>query len=123
MNNGIKIADVITLHSSGEDLIIGADEFDLMKESVILVNSARGGIVNESDLYDALTKNKIRGAGLDVFEAEPPDNSPLLEMENVVITPHTAGSTIDTWWRRLDFAFDNITRVSRGEKPLFVVDD
>ena len=74
------------------------------------------------DLVDALAQKIIAGAGLDVFEQEPLGGSPLLELENVVITPHTAGSTIDTWWRRLDFAFENIGRVSRGEKPLFVVD-
>ena len=87
-----------------------------------MINTARGGAVVEGDLIDALTQKVISGAGLDVFEEEPLGGSPLLELENVVITPHTAGSTIDTWWRRLDFAFENIGRVSRGEKALFVVD-
>ena len=93
-----------------------------MKDSAILINTSRGGAVVEKDLVAALNKKIIAGAGLDVFEQEPLEDSPLRELENVIITPHTAGSTIDTWWRRLDFAFENIRRVSRGEKALFVVD-
>ena len=102
--------------------LIDAKVLASMKKSAILINTARGGAVVEADLVDALAQKIIAGAGLDVFEQEPLGGSPLLELENVVITPHTAGSTIDTWWRRLDFAFENIGRVSRGEKPLFVVD-
>ena len=93
-----------------------------MKRNAILINTARGAAVVEKDLIDALEKGIIAGAGLDVFEKEPLGASPLVSFENVVLTPHTAGSTIDTWWRRLDFAFENIQRVSRGEDPTFIVE-
>ena len=121
----IRTSDIVTIHTPlTEDSrgLIDAKVLASMKESAILINTARGGAVVEGDLIDALTQKVIAGAGLDVFEEEPLGGSPLLELENVVITPHTAGSTIDTWWRRLDFAFENIGRVSRGEKALFVVD-
>ena len=121
----IRTSDIVTIHTPlTEDSrgLIDAKVLASMNESAILINTARGGAVVEGDLIDALTQKVIAGAGLDVFEEEPLGGSPLLELENVVITPHTAGSTIDTWWRRLDFAFENIGRVSRGEKALFVVD-
>ena len=121
----IRTSDIVTIHTpltEGSRGLIDAKVLASMKKSAILINTARGGAVVEADLVDALAQKIIAGAGLDVFEQEPLGGSPLLELENVVITPHTAGSTIDTWWRRLDFAFENIGRVSRGEKPLFVVD-
>ena len=121
----IRTSDIVTIHTpltEGSRGLIDAKVLASMKESAILINTARGGAVVEADLVDALAQKIIAGAGLDVFEQEPLGSSPLLELKNVVITPHTAGSTIDTWWRRLDFAFENIGRVSRGEKPLFVVD-
>ena len=122
----ISTADIVTIHTpltKDSRGLIDAKVLRAMKQSAIIINTARGGAIVEADLVAALSQKLIAGAGLDVFEAEPLGNSPLLEMENVVITPHTAGSTIDTWWRRLDFAFENIARVSRGEKPLFVVDE
>ena len=93
-----------------------------MYKRQVLINTARGAAVVEKDLVDALKNRVIAGAGLDVFEIEPLNNSPLFQFDNVIMTPHTAGSTIDTWWRRLDFAFENIERVSKGEDPLFVVE-
>jgi len=121
----IKTADIVTIHTplTSDSLgLIDAPILASMKDSAILINTSRGGAVVEKDLVAALNKKIIAGAGLDVFEQEPLEDSPLRELENVIITPHTAGSTIDTWWRRLDFAFENIRRVSRGEKALFVVD-
>ena len=118
-------SDIVTLHmplDPASRALINRDVLVRMKSTSILINTARGPVVNEPDLIAALQAGTIAGAGLDVFEAEPlATDSPLLAMDNVVVTPHTAGSTIDTWWRRLDFAFENITRVSRGEEPLFVV--
>ena len=99
------------------------------KESDVVIIG--GGIIGVSTAYylaksgvsvSLVEKGIIAGAGLDVFEKEPLGDSPLLSFENVVLTPHTAGSTIDTWWRRLDFAFENIQRVSRGEDPTFIVE-
>tara|TARA_Y100000588_G_scaffold394505_1_gene515341 strand:+ start:745 stop:1722 length:978 start_codon:yes stop_codon:yes gene_type:complete len=125
LNELITESDVITIHTpltEGSRHLINSNTLGLMKPTAILINTARGGAVVEADLIEALKEGIIAGAGLDVFENEPLLDSPLLKMENVVVTPHTAGSTIDTWWRRLQFAFDNIQRVSRGEKPLYVVE-
>ena len=120
----LRTSDIVTLHTPLTETsrgLINSKSLDSMKRNAILINTARGAAVVEKDLIEALKKGVIAGAGLDVFEKEPLGDSPLLAFENVVLTPHTAGSTIDTWWRRLNFAFENIQRVSRGEDPTFVV--
>ena len=121
----LRTSDIVTLHTPLTESsrgLINSKSLQSMKQNAILINTARGAAVVEKDLIDALEKGIIAGAGLDVFEKEPLGDSPLLSFENVVLTPHTAGSTIDTWWRRLDFAFENIQRVSRGEDPTFIVE-
>ena len=90
-------ADFITLHSSLNEStrnLIAKDTLDLMKQGVIIVNCARGGIINEIDLAEAITSGKVAAVALDVFETEPvnPDN-PLLKLEQVIATPHIAAST------------------------------
>ncbi len=90
-------ADFITLHSSLNEStrnLIAKDTLDLMKQGVIIVNCARGGIINETDLAEAITSGKVAAVALDVFETEPvnPDN-PLLKLEQVIATPHIAAST------------------------------
>ena len=88
-----------------------------MKPTAFLVNTARGGLVDEADLFDALRAKRIAGAGLDVFETEPPGDSPLFALDNVVATAHTAG--IDT--KAVDdmawMAADSIARLLAGEWP------
>ncbi len=89
-------ADYITVHVPKlKDTVgfINRDAFAQMKEGVMIINCARGGIVNEADLYDAMKSGKVYGAALDVFETEPPENSPLFEMENFICTPHLGAST------------------------------
>ncbi|MGR9036032.1 MAG: NAD(P)-dependent oxidoreductase, partial [Gammaproteobacteria bacterium] len=89
-------ADYLTLHCPLIEKtrnIIGSAQFGLMKKGAMLINCARGGLVNEEALYDALINKKIAGAALDVYENEPPVNSPLLELDNVVFTPHLGAST------------------------------
>jgi D-3-phosphoglycerate dehydrogenase len=75
--------------------MIGRREFELMKPSAVLVNTSRGEVIDEEDLVNALNKGKIAGACLDVYEREPPKDSPLLNLPNVVLTPHIGASTVE----------------------------
>src|SRR3972149_7018972 len=89
-------SDFITVHTPLTDEtrnLINKDAFPKMKEGVILINCARGGIIHEKDLYDAIKAGKVAGAALDVFEKEPAIGNPLLELEEVVSTPHLGAST------------------------------
>jgi len=115
-------ADFISLHASltrGSEAMLGANELALMKPSAYLINTARGGLIDEAALVDALRDKKIAGAALDVFRQEPPTNHPLLELENVILTPHIAGQTEQGLARMDDIAAENVVRVLRGEKPLY----
>lgn len=110
-------------HTPETDGLIGARELALMKESAVLVNVARGSIVDEEALIAALRERKIRGAGLDVFEKEPlPDSSPLWELNNVWIAPHTGGVSPRFWERETKLILENTRRYLRGEELLNVVD-
>ena len=95
--DGLKEADVISLSvplTEKTKNMITLDKIKMMKKNAIIINTSRGGIVNEKDLNEALNKKIIYGAGLDVFEKEPPDNSnPLLKNKNVVLSPHAATFT------------------------------
>lgn len=121
----LATSDVVTLHTPLNDAtrgLIGADELAAMKSTAILINTSRGPVVKEADLVRALDDEIIAGAGIDVFEEEPTaTDNPLFDRDNVVTTPHYAGTTLDTWSRRLEFAFSNIVRVSRGDAPLSTV--
>jgi phosphoglycerate dehydrogenase-like enzyme len=102
--------------------MIGAEELALLKPTAILVNTSRGPVIDEPALYRALSEHKFHGAGLDVFDREPPPaDNPLLKLDNVVLTAHFAGPTSDNRVARFRNAFDNVQRVSRGERPLWVV--
>lgn len=92
----LKVADFISIHlpkTPETKGIIGAAQFKKMKDGVRIVNAARGGIVDEKALYEALKSGKVAGAALDVFENEPPKGSPLFDLEQVVVTPHLGAST------------------------------
>jgi len=93
----LKRSDIITIHvpkTKETENMISYREFEMMKDGVIIVNTARGGIVNEKALYEAIVRGKVAGAALDVYEKEPPDpDNPLLKLENVVTTPHIGAST------------------------------
>jgi len=92
-------ADFITIHSSLNEStrnLIAKETFELMKEGVIIVNCARGGIINEADLAEAIISGKVAAVALDVFETEPVNpNHPLLKLEEVIATPHIAASTVE----------------------------
>ena len=103
--------------------MIGTRELGAMKETSLLVNIGRGELVDERALIDALQEGSIAGAGLDVFEEEPlPQDSPLWEMENVILTSHYSGSTPHYHERALEIFLDNLTRYGRGEPLHHVVD-
>ena len=121
----LRTSDAITLHvplHKGSRSLIGERELGTMKKSAIIINTSRGPVIDEAALIAALKDGKIAGAGLDVLTKEPtePDN-PLLKMDNVVVTPHCAGITFDTWARRAENCFANIVRVANGQPPLWVV--
>lgn len=104
--------------------LIGAQEFALMKPSGIFINIARGKVVDESALIDALNNGVIHAAGLDVFEQEPlPASSPLLKMANVVALPHIGSATHETRDAMAQRAVDNIRRALQGERPISLVNE
>ncbi len=120
----LRLSDAVTLHCSLNDRtrhLIAGRAFDLMRPGAFLINTARGPIVDEAALIEALRAGKIAGAGLDVYEKEPlPGESPLRGMENVILTPHTAGTPegLRFYQRRYDFFRENIRRVENGQAPL-----
>jgi len=118
-------ADFVSLHARLTPQnrgLIGAAELGLMKPTAFLVNVARGPLVDESALADALRRRQIAGAALDVFEHEPlPLSSPLLELENVVLTPHWSASTRDVWDATGRAIALGMLRAARGEVPENVV--
>ncbi len=99
--------------------LINRNTLDLMKSSAYLINVARGHVVNEPDLIAALQQGRIAGAGLDTFWEEPlPKTSPLWDIENVMITPHTGGETQMYEENLVDILIDNLERLLKGREPL-----
>ena len=94
----------------------------MMKPSAILVNTSRGPVVDEAALIRALQEKRIAGAGLDVFNPEPPNpDNPLLKMDNVVATPHIGGLAIESWETRARTIWGNLVRVWEGKEPESIV--
>lgn len=94
----LEHADIITLHvplNENTRNLIDKEKIEKLKKSAIIMNFSRGGIIDEDALYNALKKKKIKGAVLDVYKEEPPKNSPLLNLDNVVLTPHLGASTYE----------------------------
>lgn len=121
----LRESDFISLHVPLNDCtkhMIGKMQLEEMQPHAILVNTARGPVIDEKALYDHLAEGKIFGAGLDVLDQEPPPaDNPLFALDNVVLTAHFAGPTSDNHTSRFRNAFDNFQRVERGEKPLWRV--
>lgn len=115
----LKTSDVVTLqipNTPATKGLIGARELGLMKPTAILVNTCRGGVVDEKALINALRDGRIRGAATDVYAKEPPDaNNPLLSMRNVVLTPHYTGGSEDCEIEGVKRFYTNVLRISRGE--------
>ena len=120
--NGLKIADYISIHlplNTDTKNFIDEQELSIMKETAIVVNTARGGIINEGSLVNALQNKNILGAGLDVFEKEPPDeNHPLFNLDNVILSPHNAALTIECRKRMAVESAENITFFLLDNKKL-----
>jgi phosphoglycerate dehydrogenase-like enzyme len=121
----LATSDIVTMHAPLNDStrhMIGVNELALMKPTSVIVNTSRGPVIDEVALTKVLADHKIFGAGLDVFDQEPPPpDNPLLKLDNVLLTSHFAGPTFDNHTARFRNAFDNVQRVARGEKPLWVV--
>jgi len=121
----LRTSDIVTLHVPLNEVtrkLIGATELGMMQPSAVLINTCRGPVVDETALHAALTSARIAAAGLDVMVEEPPiANHPLFALENVTFTPHMAGPTWDNWAKAFRNAFDNVQRVARGERPLWVI--
>jgi D-3-phosphoglycerate dehydrogenase len=93
-----------------------------MKPGAVLVNTARSGLIDEQALVEALSQRRIMGAALDVFDTEPlPPDHPLVLLDNVTITPHLAGSTIDAFRNSPKLMAGHLRRMFRGERPLPIV--
>ncbi|MEM3112682.1 MAG: 2-hydroxyacid dehydrogenase [Candidatus Anstonellales archaeon] len=118
-------SDIVSLHiplTEETRGLINDKTLKKMKPSAILINTARGGLVDEKALYTALKNKLIAGAGLDVFEKEPPSSdNPLLHLDNVVLTPHIAAGTKDALITKMRAAFSNMVRLTKGEPPINLV--
>lgn len=121
----LRTSDIISIHvplTNNNKNLISKESFSLMKRTAVVINTSRGGIINEEDLYDALINNRILGAGLDCFAVEPiePDN-PLFKLDNVVLTPHVGGASADLADEMIPHVVDNILRLRNNEELMYVV--
>lgn len=117
-------ADVIMLHcplTEENEGFINKEAIEQMKDSVLIVNNARGALINEADLADALNRGKVAGAGLDVVSEEPiSEDNPLLKAKNCIITPHIAWASLEARQRLLNIAVENLSKYLEGN-PINVV--
>jgi phosphoglycerate dehydrogenase-like enzyme len=118
-------ADIISLHlplTTATERLLDAAALATMRPHTVLVNTSRGGIIDEAALVDALRTGRLAAAGLDVFAQEPvAADNPLLKLDNVVVTPHVSWYTVDTMGRYLSHAIDNCRRLRDGEDLVNVV--
>ncbi|MHB8993343.1 MAG: phosphoglycerate dehydrogenase [Chloroflexota bacterium] len=121
----LRESDFVTLHcflNDGTHHLINAERLALMKPTAYLINTARGPIVDEEALYQALKEKQIAGAALDVFGQEPlPAGSPLRTLDNVYLAPHAAGQTDGAMHAMGTIAADNVIAILKGKKPLGLV--
>jgi glyoxylate reductase/D-3-phosphoglycerate dehydrogenase len=123
----LRTADAVTVHvplNARTRNLVDAESLSLMKPTAVLVNTARGGLVDEEALSTVLHQRQLLGAGLDVFSQEPISaGNPLLDLPDVILTPHSAGPTWQSFPRRFANCFANIERTERGEKPQWIVEE
>jgi phosphoglycerate dehydrogenase-like enzyme len=125
LNELFARSDLITLHApltSDTRHIVDAELLALVKPTCVLVNAARGELVDEAALLVALNEERLLAAALDTLAQEPPPpDHPLTHHPRVIVTPHVAGPTWDSWPRRFKNAYTNVLRAQRGEPPLWVI--
>ena len=123
MTEVVRTADFLSLHvplTEQTKGLMGSAQFELMKPGAFLINTSRGEVVQEAALVDALKSQKIAGAGLDVFENEPPDvNNPLFQMQNVIATPHSAALTKEVVAQLAQGSAENVLNVLGGKPPSY----
>lgn len=121
----LRESDIVTLHAPADATthhMICDRTLGLMKRDAVLINCARGELVDEPALYRALKERRIWAAGIDTYDPEPPKpDNPLFTLPNAVLTPHAAGPTWESWPKRFANSYANVQRVARGEAPLWVV--
>ncbi|MEM4176070.1 MAG: phosphoglycerate dehydrogenase [Nitrososphaeria archaeon] len=121
----LREADIVTIHcplTQETRHLIGEKELKIMKKNAILINAARGPIVDEKALYKALKEGWILAAGLDVMEKEPPElDNPFFTLENVIITPHVGGASLENFMRCDAIIEEQIEQALRGEVPKFAL--
>jgi len=120
----IREADFLSLNMPLTDEtrhIISADVMKNMKKGAIIVNTARGGLIDEAAAYELLASGHLGGMGLDVFEEEPPQKTPLFDLENVVLTPHTSAHTTEATSAMADMSVQNLIDVLSGKNCQFTV--
>jgi len=121
----LQKSDIISIHaplSENTKNLFRKNEFKLMKNDAVIINTARGGIVNEADLFYALKNKKIRAAAMDVAEKEPINiDNPLLKLDNIIITPHMAWTSKDSLYKLLNGIVDNIKKFKQGKGNLINV--
>ncbi|RLM97423.1 NAD(P)-dependent oxidoreductase [Haloarcula sp. Atlit-7R] len=113
-------SDIVSLHAPLTDEtreMVDADALDRMRDDALLVNTARGGLVDETALYDALVSGDLGGAGLDVREPEPPGDAPLHDLDSVVCSPHVAWYSEESRVELTQTVAEDVIRVLRGEDP------
>ena len=122
IEEALSIGEVISLHVNLTEEtreLINAESISQMKDGVIILNCARGEIVNSDDLADALNREKVGGYGADVLDVEPPPSDhPILRAKNTVITPHIGSRTYESVQRQAGMAAENLILALKGEKPL-----
>ena len=122
----ISNSDFISLHlplNEKTKNIINADTILKMKKGAVIINTARGGLIDEDAAYQGLQSGKLGGLGLDAFEKEPPENSPLFELDNVVVTPHTGAHTAEAVCNMGIMSVQNLIDVLSGNKCNHIVND
>jgi len=124
-NELLKSCDIISLHLPllpESEKLLGAREFEMMKEGAVLINTGRGGLVDEEALFSALKSGRLFGAGLDVTDPEPPSaQNPLLSLDNVIFSPHTAAHSTTSMRNMAVFAAEQVVKVLKGERPTLIV--